>query len=112
MGHLEVVLYEYLWEEYPEVLNSILGALKAIVNVIRMTKMTSLSKIYYQRLFLFEEQTRRGKSRTYFYLLLSSLIKFMSLFNFKFNHIRKLDISQTHFVLSDLFLLNKFFILS
>lgn len=36
MGHLGVVLYEYLGEEYPEVLGSILGALKAIVNVIGM----------------------------------------------------------------------------
>ena len=33
MGHLGVVLYEYLGEEYPEVLGS-------IVNVIGMTKMT------------------------------------------------------------------------
>ena len=40
MGHLGVVLYEYLGEEYPEVLASILGALRAIVNVIGMTKMT------------------------------------------------------------------------
>merc|ERR1712048_819329 len=40
MGHLGTVLYEYLGEEYPEVLGSILGALKAIVNVIGMTKMT------------------------------------------------------------------------
>jgi splicing factor 3B subunit 1 len=40
MGHLGVVLYEYLGEEYPEVLGSMLGALKAIVNVIGMTKMT------------------------------------------------------------------------
>merc|ERR1711959_389292 len=40
MGHLGVVLYEYLGEEYPEVLGSILGALKAIVNVIGMAKMT------------------------------------------------------------------------
>ncbi|XP_044755817.1 splicing factor 3B subunit 1 isoform X1 [Coccinella septempunctata] len=40
MGHLGVVLYECLGEEYPEVLGSILGALKAIVNVIGMTKMT------------------------------------------------------------------------
>jgi len=40
MGHLGVILYEYLGEEYPEVLGSILGALKAIVNVIGMTKMT------------------------------------------------------------------------
>ena len=39
MGHLGVVLYEYLGEEYPEVLGSILGALKGIVNVIGMTKM-------------------------------------------------------------------------
>lgn len=40
MGHLGVVLYEYLGEEYPEVLGSILCALRAIVNVIGMTKMT------------------------------------------------------------------------
>ncbi|KAF9626278.1 hypothetical protein IFM89_031791 [Coptis chinensis] len=40
MGHLRVVLYEHLGEEYPEVLGSILGALKAIVNDIGMTKMT------------------------------------------------------------------------
>ncbi|CAH0515368.1 unnamed protein product [Peronospora belbahrii] len=40
MGHMGVVLYEYLGEEYPEVLGSILGALKAIVNVIGMNKMT------------------------------------------------------------------------
>ena len=31
---------EYLEEEYPEVLGSIWGALKSIVNVIGMTKMT------------------------------------------------------------------------
>eukprot|EP00475_Leptophrys_vorax_P038305 TRINITY_DN6725_c0_g1_i3.p1 TRINITY_DN6725_c0_g1~~TRINITY_DN6725_c0_g1_i3.p1 ORF type:complete len:536 (-),score=140.96 TRINITY_DN6725_c0_g1_i3:33-1640(-) len=40
LGHLGVVLYEYLGEEYPEVLGSILGGLKAIVNVIGMTRMT------------------------------------------------------------------------
>merc|ERR1719331_3028659 len=40
MGHLGVVLYEYLGEEYPEVLASILGAIKAIVNVIGMPRMT------------------------------------------------------------------------
>lgn len=40
MGHLGVVLFEYLGEEYPEVLGSILAALKAIVNVIGMAKMT------------------------------------------------------------------------
>lgn len=40
MGHLGVVLYEYLGEEYPEVLGSILGALKAIVNVVGMSSMT------------------------------------------------------------------------
>jgi splicing factor 3B subunit 1 len=37
---LGVVLYEYLGEEYPEVLGSILGALKAVVNVVGMEKMT------------------------------------------------------------------------
>lgn len=40
MGHLGVVLYEYLGEEYPEVLGSILGGLKAIVSVIGMQNMT------------------------------------------------------------------------
>jgi splicing factor 3B subunit 1 len=40
MGQLGVVLYEYLGEEYPEVLGSILKGLKAIVNVIGMTNMT------------------------------------------------------------------------
>jgi len=40
LGHLGVFLYEYMGEEYPEVLGSILGALKAIVNVIGMNKMT------------------------------------------------------------------------
>ncbi|CAI9099103.1 OLC1v1035874C1 [Oldenlandia corymbosa var. corymbosa] len=39
LAHLGVVLYEFLGEEFPEVLGSILGALKAIVNVIGMTKM-------------------------------------------------------------------------
>jgi len=41
LGHIGVVLYKYLGEEYPEILVSILGALKSIVNVIGMTKMTS-----------------------------------------------------------------------
>lgn len=39
MGHLGVVLYEYLGEEYPEVLGSILGGLKGIVVVIGVNKM-------------------------------------------------------------------------
>lgn len=46
MGHLGVVLYEYLGEEYPEVLGSILGALKGIVNVIGMHKMTPPIKVW------------------------------------------------------------------
>ena len=50
MGHLGVVLYEYLGEEYPEVLGSILGALKAIVTVIRMTNMTPPIKYLLPRL--------------------------------------------------------------
>lgn len=40
MGHLGVVLFEQLGEEYPGVLGSLLGALRAIINVIGMTKMT------------------------------------------------------------------------
>ena len=39
LSHLGVVLYECLGEEYPEVLGSILGGLKAIVNVIGMEHM-------------------------------------------------------------------------
>ena len=35
MGHLGVVLYEYLGEEYPEVLGSILGALKVSKHTYR-----------------------------------------------------------------------------
>merc|ERR1740123_727100 len=37
---LGVRLFEFLGEEYPDVLGSIIGALKAVVNVIGMTKMT------------------------------------------------------------------------
>jgi len=40
LGHLGVVLYEYLGEEFPDVLGSNLGALKAVVNVVGMSKMT------------------------------------------------------------------------
>eukprot|EP00924_Labyrinthula_sp_SR-Ha-C_P006474 augustus_masked-scaffold_80-processed-gene-0.36-mRNA-1 protein AED:0.00 eAED:0.00 QI:0/-1/0/1/-1/1/1/0/968 len=40
MNHLAVLLYEYLGEEYPEVLGSILSGLKSIVNVIGMDNMT------------------------------------------------------------------------
>jgi len=40
MGHLGVVLFEFLGEEYPDVLGSILGGLKMICNVIGMNKMT------------------------------------------------------------------------
>eukprot|EP00357_Protocruzia_adherens_P030575 CAMPEP_0114973292 /NCGR_PEP_ID=MMETSP0216-20121206/875_1 /TAXON_ID=223996 /ORGANISM="Protocruzia adherens, Strain Boccale" /LENGTH=1238 /DNA_ID=CAMNT_0002333771 /DNA_START=24 /DNA_END=3740 /DNA_ORIENTATION=- len=50
MGRLGMILYEYLGEEYPEVLGSILGALKAIVNVIGMTKMTPSIKDLLPRL--------------------------------------------------------------
>lgn len=34
LGHLGVVLYEYLGEEYPEVLGSILGALKVCFHLL------------------------------------------------------------------------------
>jgi splicing factor 3B subunit 1 len=39
MGKLGTVLYEYLGEEYPEVLGSILGALRSIVTVVGITQM-------------------------------------------------------------------------
>ena len=40
LAHLGVVLYEYLGEEYPDVLGSILGALRAVVAVVGMDRMT------------------------------------------------------------------------
>ena len=40
LGQMGTLLYEGLGEEYPEVLGSILGGLKAIVNVVGMEKMT------------------------------------------------------------------------
>ena len=39
MGKLGTVLYEYLGEEYPEVLGSILGALRSIVTVVGINSM-------------------------------------------------------------------------
>ncbi|KAF4928506.1 U2 snRNP component prp10 [Colletotrichum viniferum] len=39
MGRIGVVLYEYLGEEYPEVLGSILGALRSIVTVVGISQM-------------------------------------------------------------------------
>lgn len=39
MGKLGIVLYEYLGEEYPEVLGSILGALRSIVTVVGVSSM-------------------------------------------------------------------------
>ena len=39
LGKLGVVLYEYLGEEYPEVLGSILGALRSIVTVVGISQM-------------------------------------------------------------------------
>ena len=40
LAHLGVVLYENLGEEYPDVLGSLLGALRSIVAVIGMNRMT------------------------------------------------------------------------
>jgi splicing factor 3B subunit 1 len=40
MCHLGLILYEYLGEEYPEVLGSIIGALRAITAAVGMEKMT------------------------------------------------------------------------
>lgn len=71
MGHLGVVLYEYLGEEYPEVLGSILGALKAIVNVIGMTKMTPPIKDLLPRLTpILKNRHEKVKIHIIWYLLL------------------------------------------
>ncbi|KJP89708.1 hypothetical protein AK88_00668 [Plasmodium fragile] len=40
LGHLALYLYEYLGEEYPEVLGNIIGALKSIVVVLGVQNMT------------------------------------------------------------------------
>ena len=40
LNHLGVILFEYLGEEYPEVLGSILGALRSIVDVVGMEDIT------------------------------------------------------------------------
>ena len=45
MGHLGVVLYEYLGEEYPEVLGSILGALKVSSAIPLMTSTCVQSRL-------------------------------------------------------------------
>lgn len=75
MGHLGVVLYEYLGEEYPEVLGSILGALKAIVNVIGMTKMTPPIKDLLPRLTpILKNRHEKVKIIYILVLLFSSLI--------------------------------------
>eukprot|EP00918_Siedleckia_nematoides_P087751 GHVU01192917.1.p1 GENE.GHVU01192917.1~~GHVU01192917.1.p1 ORF type:complete len:523 (+),score=94.66 GHVU01192917.1:1-1569(+) len=50
LNHLGAILYEYLGEEFPEVLGSILGALKAIVNVVGMEQMTPKIKDLLPRL--------------------------------------------------------------
>jgi splicing factor 3B subunit 1 len=39
LGHLSVVLFEYLGEEYPDVLASIISAIKAVVNVVGMERL-------------------------------------------------------------------------
>jgi splicing factor 3B subunit 1 len=40
LNHLGVILFEYLGEEYPDVLGSILGALRSIVDVVGMEDIT------------------------------------------------------------------------
>ncbi|KDD74658.1 hypothetical protein H632_c1153p0 [Helicosporidium sp. ATCC 50920] len=40
LGHLGVVLFENLGEEYPDVLGALLGALKGVVNAVGMARMT------------------------------------------------------------------------
>ncbi|KAI9834716.1 MAG: U2 snRNP component prp10 [Phylliscum demangeonii] len=50
MGKLGIVLYEYLGEEYPEVLGSILGALRSIVTVVGIAAMQPAIKDLLPRL--------------------------------------------------------------
>lgn len=90
MGHLGVVLYEYLGEEYPEVLGSILGALKAIVNVIGMTKMTPPIKDLLPRLTPILKNRHEKVSTIYNYIyikIISHILKIYYL-QYKIFHIR------------------------
>jgi splicing factor 3B subunit 1 len=50
LGHLGVVLYEYLGEEYPDVLGSVLGALRAVVSAVGLESMTPPAKELLPRL--------------------------------------------------------------
>lgn len=79
MGHLGVVLYEYLGEEYPEVLGSILGALRAIINVIGMTKMTPPIRDLLPRLTPIL-RNRHEKVQENCIDLVSSIIRFSCMF--------------------------------
>jgi len=63
MGHLGVVLYEYLGEEYPEVLGSIWVHLKAIVNVIGMHRMTPPIKDHSHQIDSHLEESSRKSTR-------------------------------------------------
>lgn len=67
MGYLGVVLYEYLGEEYFEVLGSILGVLKGIVNVIGMIKMILLIKDFFFRfIFIFKNRLVQCDNKYYY----------------------------------------------
>lgn len=88
MGHLGVVLYEYLGEEYPEVLGSILGALKAIVNVIGMTKMTPPIKDLLPRLTPILKN-RHEKVSIYNYIYIKIISHILKIYlQYKIFHIR------------------------
>uniref|UniRef100_A0A182SX53 Phosphatase PP2A regulatory subunit A/Splicing factor 3B subunit 1-like HEAT repeat domain-containing protein n=1 Tax=Anopheles maculatus TaxID=74869 RepID=A0A182SX53_9DIPT len=50
LNYLAVVLFENLGEEYPDVLGSILGALKSILNVMAMSTVTPMLKYLLHRL--------------------------------------------------------------
>jgi splicing factor 3B subunit 1 len=70
---IKLARYEYLGEEYPEVLGSILGGLKGIVNVIGMQKMTPPIKDLLPRLTPIlrnrHEKVRRGCGQACFLLI-------------------------------------------
>lgn len=108
MGHLGVVLYEYLGEEYPEVLGSILGALKAIVNVIGMTKMTPPIKDLLPRLTPILKNRHEKVNFTYVYISgclqfhIALLDKIKSFLNVtKFNLVLNLHIMKFFWYLSN-----------
>ena len=83
LNHLGVILFEYLGEEYPEVLGSILGALRSIVDVVGMEDITPPIRDLLPRLTPIL-QNRHEKVSLLFLYLFSFFFSLFSHFFFSF----------------------------